>query len=112
MSGFSASFLAASSARCSAAPAFHAPLERGLRALTLLGLALVLLVPAARGHSQWLGWAPLWLVAMPAMAWWSLHRFRLPALAARRAWRQARPRRSGAQARRRGAPAAHLSRVA
>lgn len=91
----------------------HAQLERGLRALLLLGLALVVLVPAARGDSQWLGWIPLWLVAMPAIAWWALHRFRLPAraVAVRAAWRQGR-RRAGPQARRRRAPATRLQRAA
>ncbi len=42
-----------------------------------LGCAL-LLVPAMRGHSEWLGWLPLWVLGMPLAAWWALHRFRLP----------------------------------
>ncbi len=80
--------------------------ERVVRALLLVGLALVLLLPGARGHSQWLGWAPLWLVGMPAAAWGSLHRFRLPqrqasALGSRP---PARRRRPGSQACRRAAP--------
>ena len=53
-------------------------LERLLRALLVVGLLAVLLVPALRGSSAWLGWWPLWLVAMPGVAWWALHRFRLP----------------------------------
>ncbi|KAF1721564.1 hypothetical protein [Pseudoxanthomonas wuyuanensis] len=75
-------------------------LERWLRTAVLAGLALVLLLPVARGHSQWLGWAPLWLVGMPLAAWWSLYRFRLPPLPA--ALAPSRPRRrQRAQARRR-----------
>jgi len=54
-------------------------LERLLRACFAAGLLAVLLVPALRGSSAWLGWWPLWLVAMPGAAWWALHRFRLPA---------------------------------
>jgi hypothetical protein len=81
-------------------------LERGLRILLITGLALVLLLPAARGHSDWLGWMPLWLVGMPGMAWWSLHRFRLPLRSAtlRGSALPARRRRVGAQARRRKTP--------
>ena len=81
-------------------------LERGLRTLLIAGLALVLLLPAARGHSEWLGWMPLWLVGMPAAAWWSLHRFRLPSRSQteRGSTTLQRRRRSGAQARRRPMP--------
>ena len=53
-------------------------LERLLRGCLAAGLLAVLLVPALRGSSAWLGWWPLWLVAMPGVAWWALHRFRLP----------------------------------
>ncbi|HBK47039.1 MAG TPA: hypothetical protein DDZ67_11515, partial [Xanthomonadaceae bacterium] len=63
--------------------ASHRPDPRVLkpvRQLALAGLALVLVWPAARGYSQWIGWLPLWLAAMPAAAWWSLHRFALPRL--------------------------------
>lgn len=70
---------------------------RCVRQLALAGLALVLVWPAARGSSQWLGWLPMWLVAMPCLAWWSLYRFRLPA----RLLRRQAPRRRGPQARRR-----------
>jgi len=80
-------------------------IERTLRLSVLGGLVLVLLLPAARGHSDWLGWIPMWLVGMPAVAWWSLHRFALPM---RRALSQQskrpRRRRPGAQARRRAVP--------
>lgn len=89
-------------------------LERTLRFVLLTGLALVLLLPAARGHSEWLGWLPMWLVAMPATALWALHRFRLPAGKAAAARTAApRRRRPGTQARRRAAPVAQrLSRAA
>ncbi|MBO9767149.1 MULTISPECIES: hypothetical protein [Xanthomonas] len=73
---------------------------RPVRQLALAGLALVLVWPAARGSSEWIGWLPLWLVGMPMLAWWSLHRFALPSLAARGARRVA-PRRRGPQAQRR-----------
>ncbi|MGH8039580.1 MAG: hypothetical protein ACREPC_13315 [Stenotrophomonas sp.] len=71
---------------------------RCVRQIALAGLALVLVWPAARGSSQWLGWLPMWLVAMPCLAWWSLYRFRLPA----RLLRRQATRRRGPQARRRG----------
>lgn len=60
-----------------------AALDRMLRRAVLTGLALVLLVPLARVSTDALGWLPLWLVGMPAAAWWALHRFRLPAAARR-----------------------------
>lgn len=69
-------------------------LDRLLRHLVVLGALAVLLVPAARGHGEWLGWRPLWLLGMPLAAWWSLRRCPLPALALRL------PRRRRAQARR------------
>ena len=47
----------------------------------ILGTLAVLLIPAARGHHEWLGWLPLWLVGMPLSAWWSLRGFPVPALA-------------------------------
>ena len=83
-------------------------LERGLRVVLGLGLALVLFLPVARGYSDWLGWMPLWLVGMPAVALWSLHRFRLPAGLVSRRNRPVAPRRRkpGAQARRRYLPVA------
>ena len=82
--------------------AVDARLERAMRRLVLVGVALVIALPAARGYNPWFGAMPLWLLAMPLVAWWALHRFRLPR------WPQpvttsARRRRSGnAQARRRG----------
>lgn len=85
-------------------------LDRLLRHWLVAGLLAVLLVPALRGSSAWLGWWPLWLVAMPAMAWWALHRFRLPA--GLRKARQAPRRRGGRQARRRVIAAGALRRTA
>lgn len=57
-------------------------LARALARLACLGLLLVLAWPAARGHSAWLGWLPLWLAGMPAIALWALHRFPVPRLRA------------------------------
>ena len=54
-----------------------------LRRAVTLGTLAVLLLPAARGHHEWLGWLPLWLVGMPLSAWWSLRGFPVPALALR-----------------------------
>jgi len=86
-----------------------AALDRMLRRAVLAGLALVLLVPLARASTDALGWLPLWLVGMPAAAWWALHRFRLPTLV-----RGRRPagRRRAPQARRLRARHAGLARAA
>ena len=70
-------------------------LDATLRQAVILGTLAVLLVPAARGSSDWLGWLPLWLVGMPLAAWWSLRGFPLPAVAVRL------PRRRRVQATRR-----------
>ena len=53
-------------------------LDTVLRHATAIGVVLVLLLPAARGTQAALGWLPLWLLAMPLVAWWALHRFALP----------------------------------
>lgn len=81
-------------------------LERALRRIVLCGLLAVLLVPAARGASFWIGALPLWLLAMPLSAWWALHRFRLPPWPTGLAEPARRRRRGRVQARRRGLPAA------
>ena len=90
------------------APVPDPRLVAALRQVLFAGIALVLVIPAARGHSQWFGAWPLWLVAMPAVSLWALHRFPMPGLrgrvigsnpAASRA--PAKPRRRGPQARRR-----------
>ena len=94
------------------APSHHQELVdprllRGVRNAVIAGLALVLLLPMARGHSDWLGWLPMWLVGMPAVALWSLHRFRLPFRVGKHRARSVAPvrrRKPGAQARRYGMP--------
>ena len=53
-------------------------LEQLLRRSVLVAGLLVLCVPLARGDSAWFGSIPLWLLGMPLVSWWSLHRFRLP----------------------------------
>lgn len=73
-------------------------LDRLLREVVIVGTLVVLLVPAARGSNEWLGWLPLWLVGMPLAAWWSLRRFPLPRVALRL------PRRRRVQAMRRVRP--------
>lgn len=82
-------------------------LEQFVRAVMLLSLALVMLLPSARAYSPLLGWVPLWLLGMPAVAWWSLYRFRLPASPGSQAppatGRRPGRRRASAQARRREA---------
>lgn len=76
-------------------------LELAVRRIVLIGAALVLAVPAARGYSPWFGALPLWLLGMPLVSWWALHRFRLPCWP-QRAAATGRHRRIGtAQARRR-----------
>ena len=70
-------------------------LDAILRHAVILGTLAVLLIPAARGSSEWLGWLPLWLVGMPLTAWWSLRGFPLPQVA------MAMPRRRRSQALRR-----------
>jgi hypothetical protein len=51
-----------------------------LRRIAIAGAVLVVALPAARGHSQWLGALPLWLLAMPLSSLWALQGFRLPKL--------------------------------
>ena len=70
-------------------------LDALVRQAVTLGTLAVLLIPAARGSSEWFGWLPLWLVGMPLAAWWSLRGFPLPQAAMRL------PRRRRSQARRR-----------
>ncbi len=84
----------------------HPQVVRAVRQVALAGVALVLVWPAGRGYSQWLGWLPMWLAGMPLLAWWALYRFRLPAaLLARQG-----TRRRGPQARRRGRARARQTR--
>ncbi|WP_409460514.1 hypothetical protein ACK1O1_17245 [Stenotrophomonas maltophilia] len=80
-------------------------LLRSVQQVALAGVALVLVWPAARGSSNWLGWLPMWLVGMPLVAWWALLRFPLP----RPGWLRL-ARRTGGQARRPGRGAARVRR--
>jgi hypothetical protein len=84
--------------------AFDPRLDAIARYALAIGAVLVLLLPSARGFSEQVGWLPMWLLAMPAAAWWGAHGFALPRRRGPEAAesRRARPRRSGPQARRRG----------
>ena len=66
-------------------------LESALRRLVTWGAIAVVLLPAARGHNDWFGWMPLWLLGMPLSAWWALPRCAWP----RRAQPQVVPPRRG-----------------
>ena len=80
----------------------HDPrIERALRTWLTWGVFAVLLIPAARANTMLLGWLPLWLVAMPAVAWWALHRFAMPHWSAEGEAAVRRRRRRAPQARRR-----------
>jgi hypothetical protein len=78
-------------------------LEDTLKYALAIGSVLVLLLPGARGFSETLGWLPLWLLGMPAVALWALKGFPLPHRAAEEISTipASRRRRSGPQARRR-----------
>lgn len=58
-------------------PSDRSPLDEILCTALVVGTLLVLLVPAARG-SVAVGWLPMWLVAMPAVAWWAARGFPVP----------------------------------
>lgn len=75
-------------------------LDGVLRHAIGLGLVLVALFPFARGELPWLGWAPMWLIGMPLVAWLALHRFQLPLQRKRTRAERRRPR-TQVQARRR-----------
>lgn len=96
-----------------ASDSFDIRLEDLLKYALAIGGMLVLLLPGARGFSETLGWLPLWLLAMPAVALWALRGFPLPALAPDTP-AAARRRRTAPQARRRmrGLPGRTLSRAA
>ena len=78
-------------------------LDEVLCTVLAVGTVLVVLLPGARGMTA-LGWLPLWLVGMPAVAWWAVRGFpvpgRRPAQDDTPAMRRA-IRRTGPQARRR-----------
>jgi hypothetical protein len=76
-------------------------LDRMMRRIVLVGALLVLALPVARGHSAWLGALPLWLLGMPLVGWWALHRFALPRVPTLGLRSARSPRRTGPQARRR-----------
>ena len=75
-------------------------LDDGLRYAVAIGALLVLLLPAARGFSETIGWLPLWLLGMPLTALWARRGFALPRPAVGRV-SVAQRRRSAPQARRR-----------
>jgi hypothetical protein len=54
-----------------AAPALSATMRRTAastcRAWLVAGVLLLALVPGARGHAQWLGWLPFWLLVAPLL---------------------------------------------
>ncbi len=82
----------------------HATLDAVLRHGLAVAAVVLVLVPAARGHHEVLGWLPMWLLGMPAIALWALRGCPVPAAreaAPARAAVPVRARRSGPQARRR-----------
>lgn len=81
-------------------------LALALRRIAIAGAVLVLALPAARGHSQWFGALPLWLLAMPLSSLWALHGFRLPRRHSALPGAPRARRRRSPQARRRQYPAA------
>jgi hypothetical protein len=79
----------------------RSPLDEILCTALIAGTLLVLLVPGARGSIA-IGWLPMWLVAMPAVAWWAARGFPMPRRRVPQAVpaRMARARRPQPQARR------------
>jgi hypothetical protein len=73
----------------------------------IAGTLLVLLVPGARGSIA-IGWLPMWLVAMPAVAWWAARGFPMP----RRLGQAAGPARLPRTARRAQPQARRSARIA
>ena len=88
-------------------------LDEVLCTAVAVGLVLVALLPAARGMSA-IGWLPMWLVGMPACAWWAMRGFALPGRGSEAVPARAVARRALPQARRhaRGARRAALRRAA
>lgn len=64
-----------------------------------LGLLALLMLPAARGFNEWIGWLPFWLLLAPASSLLMLHRSPIAQ------WLRARPARQTAQRRRQVAQA-------
>lgn len=82
--------------------AFDPRLDAVARYALAIGAVLVLLLPAARGFNEQVGWLPMWLLVMPALAWWGVRGFALPRRREPESEaRRPRSRRSGPQARRR-----------
>ena len=85
----------------SAVPGVAPRIVRALRQVLVAGVLAVLLLPVARGYSAWVGWMPLWLVAMPLSALWAAHGFRLPrrtrASGHARRWYRPQARRRGSR---------------
>ena len=95
----------------------RATLDAALRHGLAVAVVVLVLVPAARGHHEALGWLPMWLLGMPAVALWVLRGCPVPTArpaAPARVTVPARARRSGPQARRRArrVPAARPVRAA
>ena len=82
----------------------RAALDAVLRHALAVAVVVLALVPAARGHHEAVGWLPMWLLGMPAVALWALRGCPVPvarnAVPARAAV-STRARRGGPQARRR-----------
>ena len=82
----------------------RAALDAVLRHALAVAVVVLALVPAARGHHEALGWLPLWLLGMPAVALWALRGCPVPVArnaAPARVAVPTRARRTGPQARRR-----------
>lgn len=52
--------------------------DEALKLLLAIGAMLVLLLPSARGSVASIGWLPMWLLGMPAVALWASRGFALP----------------------------------
>ena len=79
-------------------------LDAVLRHALAVAVVVLALVPAARGHHEMLGWLPMWLLGMPAVALWALRGCPVPVArnaAPARVAVPTRARRAGPQARRR-----------
>ena len=92
-------------AASTADPAADRLLHLALPGLVFLGAIALLSFPALRSGVTALGWAPLWLIGLPAIAWLTFFLRRLPRrrkLASSAVLRRRRP--GLVQARRRPAP--------
>jgi hypothetical protein len=72
-----------------------------LAAWVSLGLLTLVMLPAARGFNEWIGWLPFWLLLAPASSLLVLHRSHIAQwLRARRARQASQRRRHTVRARR------------